>query len=133
MEEGITVSSIEDTVCTDYQNCHSGCGAGYWQKPISDFIESIHDTLAFANRAQFAVTTAQSRLLSFLQPEFPATGCDLYKSQISLESGEDSGKIPMSVRTVTIIMYIYLYYIYLFFISCVHKIRQDAENFFRKS
>ena len=74
------MSSIEVTVCTDYQNCHSDCGgAGYWQKPITDYIDSIHDKLAFANRAQFAVTTAQSRLLSFLQSEFPATGCDPYK------------------------------------------------------
>ena len=30
MEEGITVSSDEDNVCIEYQNCHSDCGGvGY--------------------------------------------------------------------------------------------------------
>ena len=57
MEEGITVSSDEDTVCIEYQNGHSDCGGvGYWQKPISDSVDSIHDRLALANRVQIAGT-----------------------------------------------------------------------------
>ena len=36
----------------------------------------------------------------------------------------------MRFRKGTIVMYIYLYYIYLFFISCIHRIRQDAKEIF---